>query len=199
MTERAPQDFHDEEPLDHVSDLLAESEAPVLTPVPGEVPTPPVGNGAAKLYKYCAENAGYTNVGPNVQARMRPRLALDFIRESLEQTAEHEGDDSIRPVFDPDVVKRHIQALQTIFGAVPTADQRKNDVRSSALRYYAGKASGSRDLHEINAAFQLHGQFVSAGDTQFQDSLELLTAAFGRSIDEINERARQAAPTGPST
>lgn len=161
-----------------------------------EARQPVIGPALAAFYSELSGHKVYSKVGENVRARMRPGLAMRVIRDAVTRRGERIGDPLIAPYFDEDEVKRNIGQLQTNYGPVPSGNREKDRNRSMVITARMAKAglydersqSGLPPIHELNAAYTLYEQSIVAEDKATQDSVELLLAAYGMSIDNLQHQ-----------
>lgn len=150
-----------------------------------------IGPAAAAFYEACASNPLYPKVAETVRSRMRPRIALEFVRNVTTRTGVNRGRADIRPTFDEAEIKRNIEQLQANYGVTPPTDAHARLIRRQRIDRQmerAGVVSSKLDprmpyVPEIDVAYRLYHEIVETGDADARDSLEVLLAAYGMSIE----------------
>jgi hypothetical protein len=182
MTERAPQPDSEESPDGYVQPEASVSELHIQRELEQ------VGPATAAFYAHCELNSAYPNASPMVQTRMRPHLAFEFIRSAVQRAAERRAlvdpyDTKYRLYFDEQSLNRKINNVQSYYGIKPSTDTVKNEKRNNYLQKKIKVAMGNQHFAEIGATVQFYEEVIDTTDEQTQDSLAVLLAAFGSTLE----------------
>lgn len=123
---------------------------------------------------------------------------MQFVRSAVERTGIREGNPAKAPFFEEDEVKRNIDRLQNNYGVNASEESQKAKLRSQAISSRMARAtvhnetsgSGMYVIHEINAAYTLYEQSIRASDSEVQDSVEVLMAAYGMCVEKMQSQKR---------
>lgn len=137
--------------------------------------------------RHLNENEEYAAAPEYKRWKLRPELAQDYVRSVVIKN--NPGIENVRPskLFDPVTVRQNIGRIQDDYGPKPQENdeflfRRRFDHLSQYMSLAA--AVGSRRLEYVVANF-LASNFHTANDVENADSLALLIAAYGRTLERI--------------
>lgn len=142
------------------------------------------GPAVAAFYDFCGEQEVYPQATAEVQDRMRPKLALQFVRNVVTRSAERQGRPDFKLFFDEQAIKRNIDTIQSKYGITPPLDREKLRNRNTYREKRRSLAASFSYLTEIDVAQQAYTQAVAAEDAAAQDSFETLLTAYGIALEE---------------
>lgn len=139
---------------------------------------------ATGFYEFCEANPQYGEVSEAVQTRLRPKLALDYVRTVVTRTGVNKNREDIKPYFDEMALKRYIERFQSDHGIEPHEDKAKDDRRSEYMEKRRSLANSFSRFPEIAVAQKLYTELIEVGDMTAADSTSIVLTAYGSAINE---------------
>lgn len=181
MAERAPQPRNFSEPDPPAA---ARAKDGSVHELPAQETFPEVGPAVSAFYDFCAVDQVYPRATPEVQDRLRPKLALEFVRQVVGRSAIKQQRPDFKLFFDEYALRRNIEFIQSKYGTRPPADTEQLKRRTDYMNKRMSLASSFINLTEIGVAEQAYTQIIEAADTKGQDSFEILLTAYGMALEE---------------